>query len=122
MGDPEKTEDPVDVAAWIKAEMAAEQRRREAELNNARKTKRIDIERIEVEALAKGKLNGKERPKAPIEETAKAKTKFDEALDEEIVVEEGPKAEDEEEALKAEAPVPGTDLGPEEERKRRLIR
>jgi hypothetical protein len=124
MGEPEKTEvDAIaemkaEAAAQMKAEMAAEMKRRREELENAAKTKRIDIERAEVEALAKGKLNGKEGPKA------EAKTKFDKALEgmkaeagkAEEPKQEEPKAEDEEEGLKAEAPVPGTDLGPEEER------
>jgi Family of unknown function (DUF5906) len=128
VGEPEKTE--VDAVAQMKAEM---KRRREAEIKKT-DAKTVTVNGVKMTGLLRssgrlprsGRPIDKEAPKEePKAEFAEApKTKFDEVLDEEIVIEaEGPKAaEDEEEALKAEEPVPVTDLSHDEEKKRRLIR
>jgi hypothetical protein len=97
VGDPEKV---VDLEA-IQAELKAQQTKRaEAKASGyesafGEQAKRSKEER---DRKAREEKPKPEEPKAEFKEAPKAKTKFDEALEEEIVIEAEPKAEEEEEA------------------------
>jgi len=124
MGDPEKT---VDAEAWVAARKAEDAANRQRQIDEANKAKsqpevRVNGKAVKLDmalgARVRGIVSYPGKPKPTIEQT------IEELL--ETKAKEEPKtngeADDEKEALAAEAPPAKSDLGPEELKRRRIIR